>query len=120
MYCVSNGVPHHPVLLAVASGRYLYAKYHSEVRSGGIEIVPAAKDGWSEASTTPPPSGEYTLDSASATTWEMPGVCRASGGKDSSARRIANSLTMMCERVIDIAHQKDFLRREESLGEAHD
>ena len=53
------------------------------------------KDGWIEASTIPFPSSENTRDKASATTCEMPGVCRASGGKESSARRIANSLTMI-------------------------
>ena len=72
---ISNGVPHHPhVLLAVASGPYLYAKYHSGVRSGGVKSVAAARDGWSEESTTPPPSGENTRESVSATIWEMPGV----------------------------------------------
>ena len=59
---ISSGVPHHPVLLAVASGRCLYAEYHSEVRSGGIELVPAATDGWSERSAAPPPTGESSQE----------------------------------------------------------
>ena len=45
--------------------------------------------------TIPDPLGAYTLESSSAATCAMPGVCTASGGKDSSTSRRASSRAMI-------------------------